>query len=421
MTAAIQTKSLSDRLIGRAKAILLSPKTEWPVIAAEPATVASIYRDYVLILSAIPAIAWFLEMSVIGYSVPFLGTFRLGIASGLTGAVMQYLMSVVGTFLVTLIIEALAPTFGGVKDRTQALKTAAYSYTAVWIASIGMILPLGTVLMIVGGIYSIYLLYLGLPVTMQAAKDKAVAYTAVTVLCAIVLFVVMGMIVGAVAGTGAALSGFAGVGGVPTASDVKLDPNSALGQLEAYGKRMEQANKQYETAQKSGNEQAQQNALGALLGTALGGDGKTEALAPDQLRGFVPERLGSLARTEVSAERNAMLGIQVAEAHATYTDGADKTFRLEITDLGGAAGLGALASWANIEEDKQTDSGYEKTYKQNGRVIHEVWNKDSKSGEYELLVGNRFTVKVSGPATVDELRTAANSIDLAKLQTMAAK
>jgi hypothetical protein len=53
--------------------------------------------------------------------------------------------------------------------------------------------------------------------------------------------------------------------------------------------------------------------------------------------------------------------------------------------------------------------------------VHEVWNKDTNSGEYSVLVGNRFNVKVTGPASVDELKAAANSIDLAKLQTMAAK
>ena len=97
-----------------------------------------------------------------------------------------------------------------------------------------------------------------------------------------------------------------------------------------------------------------------MLGAVLGGGGTaTESLAPDQLRGIVPERLGGLARSEISVERNAALGIQISQAEATYSDGAGKQIDLEITDLGGTMGLMALAAWANIEQDRQTSTGYE--------------------------------------------------------------
>ena len=52
--------------LARVKSILLSPRTEWPVIDAEAATVRGIYRDYLVWLAAIPAIAGFIGLSVIG-------------------------------------------------------------------------------------------------------------------------------------------------------------------------------------------------------------------------------------------------------------------------------------------------------------------------------------------------------------------
>ena len=73
-----------------------------------------------------------------------------------------------------LIIDALAPTFGGTQDRVQALKTIAYCYTASWIAGIAVILPfIAVLIMLAAGIYGIYLLYLGLPHTMKCPQDKA--------------------------------------------------------------------------------------------------------------------------------------------------------------------------------------------------------------------------------------------------------
>src|SRR5438309_271419 len=120
-------------LIERVKNILLRPKEEWPVIAAEPETVGSLYRNYIAILAAIPAIATAIGLLVFGINL-ILVTVRPPIGYVLSQAIVSYVMTLVGVFVIALIIEALAPTFGGQKDRVQALKVAAYSYTAAWVA-----------------------------------------------------------------------------------------------------------------------------------------------------------------------------------------------------------------------------------------------------------------------------------------------
>src|SRR4051794_33306361 len=176
----------ASRLIARVRSILLSPKTEWPVIAAEPATTASLYTGYVLLLAAVPAICQFLKLAVFGYSMPFLGPMHVSVGFALSAALRIYIASLVGTFLMTLIVNALAPNFGGQKDSVQALKVVAYSYTASWIASIGILLPyLGVLILFAGLVYGIYLLYLGLPPTMKCPPQKAGGYTAVTLICAV--------------------------------------------------------------------------------------------------------------------------------------------------------------------------------------------------------------------------------------------
>jgi len=63
-----------NRLIERVRKILLTPNTEWPVIAAEPTTTSQLYTNYILILAAIPALAGFIKGSIIGFGVPFVGT-----------------------------------------------------------------------------------------------------------------------------------------------------------------------------------------------------------------------------------------------------------------------------------------------------------------------------------------------------------
>jgi hypothetical protein len=199
---------VANNIVTRAKSILLTPRSEWPVIAAEPETVGGLYTGYIIILAAIPAIVRFLSYSLIGVSVPFLGFYRVSIAAGLTSAIISYVLSLVGIYVLALIVDALAPTFGGEKNQIQALKVVAYSYTASWIASIiGIIPSLGLIAALAGAIYGIYLLNMGLPFTMKCPKDKTVAYTAVTILVAIVVGFVLSLVVTSVGRYGYGFSG----------------------------------------------------------------------------------------------------------------------------------------------------------------------------------------------------------------------
>ncbi len=96
-----------------------------------------------------------------------------------------------------LIVDALAPTFGGEKNFMQSLKLAAYSYTAVWLAGILSLLgTLGGLLGLLAAIYSLYTFYLGVPVMKKCPQEKAVAYTlvvvAIVVVCSFVIAALLG-------------------------------------------------------------------------------------------------------------------------------------------------------------------------------------------------------------------------------------
>ncbi|MET0231959.1 MAG: Yip1 family protein, partial [Rhodanobacteraceae bacterium] len=279
-----------NKLIARVKAILVTPKTEWPVIAAEPATVADLYKNYIVWLAAVPAVCQFIKGSFIGYGM-FGVHYRTPIGAGITGLVVGYALSLALIYVVALIVDALAPTFSGQKNQVQALKTVAYAWTASWVAGIAALIPwLGFLIILAALVYGIYLLYLGLPSTMKCPPDKAGGYTAVTIIIAIVLSWIIGIVVAGIVGTSALMGGAtSGLSGIDGASDVTVDKDSALGKLEAWSKHVEAASKDMETAQKSGNSDAQGAALGKMIGAAIGGGDQVEALAPDLLKPFVPE------------------------------------------------------------------------------------------------------------------------------------
>ncbi|HMA04110.1 MAG: Yip1 family protein [Gemmatimonas sp.] len=175
-------------LVDRVKNILLSPRTEWPVIDAEPATIGSLYTGYIMPLAAIPVICQALGMSLFGVTIPFVGThYSTPIGRALASAAVLYIFSLVAVFIVALIVDGLAPTFGGTKNQVQALKVVAYSYTASWVGGIFSLFPAIGIIGVLFGLYSLYLLFLGLPVLMKSPPDKAVGYTVVVVICAIIV------------------------------------------------------------------------------------------------------------------------------------------------------------------------------------------------------------------------------------------
>ena len=409
-----------NKLVARVKNILLTPKTEWPVAAGETETVRSLYLNYIIVLAALTPVAMFIGLAVFGIHVPLLGTLHVGVGTALTQAILSYLVGLAMAFIMALIIDALAGSFSAQKNQVQALKAAAYAFTPVWIVGILNILPglgaLVVLLTLAAAIYAIYLLYLGLPHTMKCPQDKAGGYAAVVIVLGIVIGFVLNAVVGSIAGTtsvvaNSSLSDASSSGFTP-------DKNSALGALVAMGQNAEKASKQMEAAQKSGDANAQAQAAGQMLGAVLGGGSQVEALAPDAIKAFVPETLAGLKRTSVSAARNGAMGMQVSNATATYSDG-QHTLNLEISDTGGAKGIMALAGAVGMEADNETDHGYDKTYKQDGRLVHEQWDTQSKSGEYGIVLGDRFSVKVSGNAdSADQLKAAVGSLNLAGLEAL---
>ncbi len=178
-------------LVERVKAILLTPEAEWRVIAHEPGDASVVFGHYVAALAAVPAVARFVGASLIGWYTPIL--------RGLIGALVAYLLAFVAVGVIALIINALAPSFGGRSNFSQALKLAAYAHTPYWLAGIFLLVP-GLSFLTILGLYGLYLLWAGLPVLMQAPPDKALPYAGAVAACAVALAILFGLVQSAVLG-----------------------------------------------------------------------------------------------------------------------------------------------------------------------------------------------------------------------------
>jgi hypothetical protein len=188
-------------IVQRVKDIILKPTDTWAEIKTEQVTIKELYTSYAAILAAIPPIASFIGLSLLGFSM-LAFSYRIPIGWGISHAVVSYILSLVGLYVVALIIDALAPSFGSRKNQVNAMKVAVFSWTPSWIAGILMIIPALSPIAMLLSLYSLYLFYLGLPILMETPKDKAMGYFIVTILVSIVVSILIRVISNSLFGFG---------------------------------------------------------------------------------------------------------------------------------------------------------------------------------------------------------------------------
>ena len=179
-------------LIDRAKNIMVSPKTEWDIIANEEPNIQQLLMGYVLPLALIPTIAIIIGYGLIG--IYGFSSFTMGIAMGL----VQFLNAILSVFIASFVIDALASSFASQKNMGRAVQLVAYSMTPVWVGGIFNLVPvvgwLGSLL----GLYGLYLLYLGISPQMKTPEDKKVGYMIVSIIILIVVYFVIAAILTAI-------------------------------------------------------------------------------------------------------------------------------------------------------------------------------------------------------------------------------
>jgi Yip1 domain len=174
------------KLVDRVKAILLTPRTEWPVIEQERTTMTDLFIGYVAILAAIPEVA-----HLIGQS--FIGEARAPIVSGLLRAVIAYVASIAMVYVIAGVINLLVPRFGGEKSFSNALKLSVHSHTPLWLAGVFLLIP-GLNFLLILGVYGVYLLWVGLPMLMRVPNDRAFPYAVFVTACALIPAVVLAIV-----------------------------------------------------------------------------------------------------------------------------------------------------------------------------------------------------------------------------------
>ena len=397
----LPTPEARAALIARVRDLLLQPKEEWPKIAAEPATVGSLYSNYVVYLAAVPVLCTLIGSLLFGYGVGGF-TYRPSFFGAVATAILQYAMQLGGVYVFALIIDALAPRFGGQKDRVSAFKLAAYGATASWLAGVFYLLPVLHVLALLG-LYSLYLIYTGVPVLMRVPAERALAFTGVL----IAIGLVIGLVIAALIGALVPVPGPGSVGEVGGKISLPGGVNLDMDKLDKAAKQLEQMSKQA----------AQPSDEGA-------GDGKESsgprAIAPDDLKSLLPATLpGGFARTDTSTASGGAAGFDFGNAKAVYAKGSAR-ITLSLTDMGAIGALAALGSAFGANASEETATSYSKMGQVDGRMTMEEFNRETKVGKFAVIVADRVMVEAEGAdASMDALKAAIGTIDLGQVEALA--
>ena len=175
-------------IVERVKGFATEPKVEWRAIDAEQVSVQDLFTKYVMVLAAIPPVANFIGLCIVG-SGPFGSTVRMPLAAGVAYAALMYLLSLGWVYVLAMVIQAFSPKFEGHGDFMDALKVAAFTPTPAWVAGVFGIIPALSIVGNLVSLYSFYLLYVGLPTLTEPPQEKEVPFFCVVVLTTIVLTV----------------------------------------------------------------------------------------------------------------------------------------------------------------------------------------------------------------------------------------
>jgi hypothetical protein len=140
-----------------------------------------------------------------------------------------------------------------------------------------------------------------------------------------------------------------------------------------------------------------------------------------KLKEVIPAELGGVKRSNIEGEKISLGEFVMTHAKGEFVKPdakeGDPELHVEIMDYGSAPGMGdAMAAWQNIEIDKESDKGYERTAKIADQPAYVTYQNESKSGQVQMWVNHRFLLSLNTQNIPgDQLTKTAESLPIAKL------
>jgi hypothetical protein len=181
-------------MIQHAAGILFSPRNQWQKIAATGGGPSIVV--YVLLMALLPAVAWYWGTSQVGWNVGDGQVTRLTEASAFRLIVLFYLAMVSSVGIIGYSIHWMAVSYGARSTVLRGITIAGMTATPLFIAGLTGFYPVLSLALLIGIVavsWSLYLLYLGIPVVENVPEERGFLFaSAVVAVCLVILIAIMG-------------------------------------------------------------------------------------------------------------------------------------------------------------------------------------------------------------------------------------
>lgn len=185
-----------NSIISTVKSIASAPQDFWRGHKCGDRPLVATYKELLIPLVIIGGVAEFLKTWIIGVSIPFIGTVRLGFGTAIYNLILSSGLLLASFFVAGIILHKLADKFGGQISRDGAIEFVALASSVALAAKVLILVPwLGFLLALLGSFYSIYILWLGIPSQTEVIPMKRPQFLAAFVGIAIVVNILIGFMV----------------------------------------------------------------------------------------------------------------------------------------------------------------------------------------------------------------------------------
>ena len=175
--------------------LLTRPSAQWRTIAELPESSFRTLILYPCFFAILPAVAWYYGTSRVGWTVGDHGeTIKLTVESARQITVLFYLAMLGSVAVIGYFVHWMSDTYGANSSLTKGIVIVGLTSTPLFIAGLVGFYPVLWIDLLIGVAavsWSVYLLYLGIPIVMGIPEERGFLFSSAVVGVALVILICM--------------------------------------------------------------------------------------------------------------------------------------------------------------------------------------------------------------------------------------
>ncbi|MFC1578803.1 Yip1 family protein [Pseudomonadota bacterium] len=180
-------------MIQHAFGLLVRPSTQWRTVADLPESSFKTLLLFPCFFAILPAVAWYYGTSRVGWTVGDSGeVIRLTAESARQLTILFYLAMLGSVAVIGYFIHWMSETYGAASTLTKGIVIVGLTSTPLFLAGLVGFYPLLWIDLLIGVVavsWSVYLLYLGIPIVMDIPEERGFLFSSAVVGVALVILI----------------------------------------------------------------------------------------------------------------------------------------------------------------------------------------------------------------------------------------